>query len=115
MSVRNTVNVQQVASRISVQGRVAVVNAAGDAMRETTSMTPFKKGELRTKRRIVPNAEGALAQWFARHAGAQNAGKRTTKSGKVVIFKNYTTGGTGKGFVQTFTDRFIKALPRYFK
>jgi hypothetical protein len=115
MSVHSTGSIANVAMNIARQGREALVNAAGDAMKDTTGMTPFKKGELRTKRRIVPTGTGALAQWFAQHAAAQNAGRRTTKTGKVVIFKNYSTPGTSKGFVQVFIDRFNQALPRYFK
>jgi len=110
MSAKSNVNIGNVSQIFIKKGRESIINAAGAAIRETTNITPFRKGELRTKRRVIPFEKGAKVQWFARHAAVQNLGRRRGAR----AFMNYTTPGTGKSFVQAFTGKFIKTFMRYF-
>lgn len=100
-----------VADSIISRGRKGLVNAAGDILTESTPRTPYKKGELRQKRRVVQLPNGAAIQWTARHAAVQNAGRRSGAR----PFSNYTTAGTGKDFVKFGLDKVLPKLLRYFK
>lgn len=106
----NDLRVLAVATEIAERGRKGLVNAAGDILTESTPVTPYRKGELRQKRRVVPQAWGALIQWTARHAGAQNAGQARGR-----VFRNYTTPGTGRNFVKYGLDKVLPKLLEYMK
>lgn len=100
-----------VAAEMIVRGNKAMVNAAGDVLKESTPRTPFRKGELRQKRRVIPLRDGAKIQWSAKHAAVQNLGRRAGAR----PFTNYTTGGTGKDFVKYGLDRVLPKILRYFR
>lgn len=100
-----TMQVAQVAEAMIIRGRNALVNVAGELLTESTPDTPYRKGELRAKRRVSPTGKGAKIRWTARHAGAQEAGQARGR-----VFQNYTTAGTGKGFVEkNFSEEKVKA------
>lgn len=103
-------HVLDVAIQLTERGRTGLINAAGDIVTASTPVTPYRKGELRQKRRVIPQANGAKIVWSARHAGAQNAGQARGR-----VFRHYTTGGTGKGFVQYGLDRVMPHILEYFK
>lgn len=90
---------------------IAIVNAAGELMQESTPRTPYKKGELRDKRRVLPKSDGAVMQWRARHAAVQNLGRRAGAR----PFRNYTTPGTGKGFANITPARVQAKVARLLK
>ena len=100
-----------VAEQISARGRKGLVNAAGDVLTASTPRTPYRKGELRQKRRVVQTSDGAAIQWSARHAGVQNAGRRRGAK----PFTKYTTAGTGKDFVKFGLDQILPKILGYFK
>lgn len=106
----SNMNVAVAAEQIVQRGRRGLVNAAGDILTASTPRTPYKKGELRQNRRVIPTGNGADIHWGARHAGAQNAGGARGRT-----FKNYTTPGTGKDFVLEGLRKVLPNLARYFK
>lgn len=91
----NNLQIIAAAGLISLKANKAIVNAAGELLTESTPRTPYKKGELRQKRRVVPMENGARIEWTAQHAAVQNAGQR-----KGVPFRHYTTSGTGRDFAK---------------
>lgn len=103
-------HVLDVATQIVARGQKGMVNAAGDILKESTPVTPYRKGELRQKRRVIPFTGGAKIQWTAGHAGAQNAGRARGR-----VFRHYTTPGTGKNFVQFGLNKVLPKLLEYFK
>lgn len=106
----SNMNVTAVAAEIVGRGRTGLINAAGDILTESTPRTPYRKGELRQMRRVVPQQKGARIEWRARHAAPQNAGQARGR-----VFRNYTTPGTGADFVQFGLDKVLPRLLEYFK
>lgn len=106
----NDLRIVPAALAINEMAVKGLINAAGDVLTESTPVTPYRKGELRQKRRVVPQAWGAIIQWTARHAGAQNAGQARGR-----VFRQYTTPGTGKDFVKYGLDRVLPKLLGYMK
>lgn len=106
----DTLQIMQVASQIVARGRKGLINAAGDIVTASTPRTPYRKGELRQKRRVIPLAKGAKIQWSAKHAAAQNAGITRGHA-----MRKYTTGGTGKNFVEFGLNTVLPKLLEYFK
>jgi hypothetical protein len=106
----NTLNI--VGEAFVIKGRLvkATVNAAGEMLAESTARTPFRKGELRSKRRVTPLASGARLEWRAQHAAPQNAGQARGR-----VFRNYTTAGTGKGFAQFDPRQVVEKIMRLVK
>lgn len=76
--------------------RVGLMNAANKGMTASTGRTPFKGGQLRQDRRVSPLPNGARMTWSAPYAAVHNLGQRRGAR----PFTNYTTPGTGKGFVE---------------
>lgn len=111
MPVAINLQIIPAAAQITKRGEAAIVNAAGDVLRESTPRTPYRKGELRSKRRVVPINKGARIEWQAGHAAVQNAGRRAGAR----PFSNYTTAGTGKEFVQLGLNKVLPKILRYFK
>lgn len=103
-SVDANITIDKAAFAIHAKAVKAIVNAAGKAMAATTSVTPFRKGQLRQDRKVTPNANGATMRWQAPHAAVQDAGRRAGAR----PFTNYTTGGTGSGFV----EKTLSGLPQ---
>lgn len=103
-------HVLDVAIQLTERGRTGLINAAGDIVTESTPVTPYRKGELRQKRRVTPLANGAKIVWSAGHAAVQNAGMARGRQ-----FRQYTTSGTGRGFVQYGLDKVMPKLLEYFK
>lgn len=98
----NSLQIIAAALAINAKAVKATVNAAGELLTETTPRTPYKRGELRQKRRVVPLDNGARIEWTAQHAAVQNAGQR-----KGVPFRHYTTSGTGKDFAKIDPQKAI--------
>lgn len=103
-------HVLDVALELTERGRTGLINAAGDIVTASNPVTPYRKGELRQKRRVTPTANGAKIVWSSRHAGAQNAGQARGR-----VFRNYTTPGTGKGFVEYGLNKVMPKILEYFK
>lgn len=106
----NTLNIIGAAADINAKAVRATINAAGELLQESTPRTPQRKGELRSKRRVIPKTDGAQIVWLARHAGAQNAGQARGR-----IFKNYTTAGTGKDFAKIDPAKALAKILRLMK
>lgn len=106
----NTLNIVGAALEINTKAVRATINAAGELLQESTPRTPQRKGELRSKRRVIPRADGAQITWLARHAGAQNAGQARGR-----IFRNYTTAGTGKDFAKIDPAKALAKILRLMK
>src|SRR5690349_15573699 len=87
-----------------------VINMGGDILRLSTPVTPYKHGDLRIRRRVVPKANGARVEWLSGHAAVQNKGSRNGRP-----FRHYTTPGTGARFVQAGIKAVIANLRSYFK
>src|ERR671913_120271 len=81
---------------VTVKMRKGVINMGGDILRLSTPVTPYKYGDLRVRRRVVPIAKGARVEWLSGHAAVQNRGSRAGAR----PFHNYTTPGTGPHFVE---------------
>lgn len=90
--------VAQAGGAVSRKLVIDIINVAGELLNESTPRTPFKDGELRGKRRVRPLSKGAEVQWLAGHAAVQEAGRRAGAR----PFTNYTTAGTGSGFVSRY-------------
>lgn len=103
-------HVLDVAIQLTERGRTGLINAAGDIVTASTPVTPYRKGELRQKRRVTPLANGAKIVWSAGHAAVQNAGVARGRT-----FRNYTTSGTGKGFVEHGLNTVMPKILEYFK
>ena len=61
---------------VIVKMRKGVINMGGDILRLSTPVTPYKHGDLRVRRRVVPTIEGAHVEWLSGHAAVQNRGFR---------------------------------------
>lgn len=108
MSTQFDLNIVGAAKTVSNRTTKALVNAAGELMSESTPRTPFRKGELRVKRRVLPTTDGASMNWNAQHAAVQNAGMRSGAR----PFTNYTTAGTGKGFAKVDPAKVLSKVTR---
>ena len=74
-----------------------------------TPRTPKKEGYL--SRDIIKRVQGTKGQieWGTGYAAVQEAGQRKDpRSGKIVVFKNYTTPGTGPHFAEKSIKEAIK-------
>lgn len=111
MPVTFDLNIVGAANAISGKAVKAIVNAAGELMQESTPRTPFRKGELRSKRRVTPLKNGARMDWLARHAAVQNRGQRAGAR----PFTNYTTPGTGKDFAKIDPAKALARVLRLLK
>jgi hypothetical protein len=96
---------------LNVKLRKGVINMGGDILRLSTPVTPYKHGDLRVRRRVVPTANGAKVQWLSGHAAVQNLGRRTGAR----PFSTYTTPGTGPHFVEAGLKAVMSRLREYFK
>jgi hypothetical protein len=73
-------------------------------------VTPYRDGDLRTRRRVTPTEKGARIQWLSDHAAVQNKGSRKGRP-----FRHYTTPGTGPQFVEVGLRAVKARLGSYFK
>lgn len=87
-----------------------LINMAGDILRLSTPVTPYKHGDLRVRRRVRAIAKGARIEWLSGHAAVQNKGSR-----KGHPFRNYTTPGTGPHFVEAGIKAVKPNVGSYFK
>lgn len=90
------------------------LRAAGqDLFRAAGPRTPLKKGNLRRMTSMeMLGASAIVLVWSARYAAVQNAGHRNGATGR---FRNYTTGGTGAGFVELGIGYVRKRFAEYFR
>jgi hypothetical protein len=75
----------------------------------STPRTPKREGYL--SRGIIKRVQGTKGQieWGTKYASVQEAGKRVDpRSGKTVVFRNYTTPGTGPHFAEKSIKEAIK-------
>ena len=96
---------------VIVKMRKGVINMGGDILRLSTPVTPYKDGDLRVRRRVVPTAKGAKVEWKSGHAAVQNRGFRAGAR----PFRDYTTPGTGPHFVEAGLKAVMGRLREYFK
>jgi len=96
---------------VIVKMRKGVINMGGDILRLSTPVTPYKHGDLRVRRRVVPTAKGARVEWLSGHAAVQNLGRRAGAR----PFSNYTTPGTGPRFVEAGLKAVKANLREYFE
>jgi hypothetical protein len=97
-------------AEVIVKMRKGVINMGGDILRLSTPVTPYDKGDLRVRRRVVPTAKGAKIEWLSGHAAVQNRGFRAGAR----PFSNYTTPGTGAHFVEAGLKAVMSRLREYF-
>lgn len=113
MSVKVIDNTAKLLAKINSKGSLAVRRALDDIERESRPKTPLgetsflrnnvRKQTLGTKGRIV---------WNTDYAQYQERGKR--RDGSRVV-KNYSTGGTGKGFAKNAVTKVVKDRNKYLK
>jgi hypothetical protein len=96
---------------LRVKMRKGVINMGGDILRLSTAVTPYKHGDLRVRRRVVPTANGARVEWLSGHAAVQNRGFRAGAR----PFRQYTTPGTGSHFVEAGIKAVKTKIGSYFK
>jgi hypothetical protein len=84
-----------------------IKKTAQDAMTQTWSMTPQKTGQLRNNTDVIAYGKGALggtvyARWLAQdpRSGYHYAIVQEVGGTKDYIFVDYTTAGTGPGFIK---------------
>lgn len=102
------VAVAQQMTRRHQRGTVAMLN---DLITITTPRTPYKRGTLRGRRRVVPTPNGAVAIWSAPYAAVQERGQHRGAR----PFTKYTTPGTGSGFVRAGMVAVKSNLGKYFR
>ena len=95
---------------VNVKMRKGVINMGGDILRLSTPVTPYKHGDLRVRRRVVPTAKGARVEWLSGHAAVQNRGYRAGAR----PFRNYTTPGTSPHFVVAGLKAVKANIREYF-
>jgi hypothetical protein len=110
MSSRYTSHRTAAEVAVKVKLRKGVINMGGDILRLSTPVTPYKDGDLRVRRRVVPTANGAKVQWLSGHAAVQNLGRRAGAR----PFKNYRTPGTGPRFVEAGIRAVKSRMRDYF-
>jgi hypothetical protein len=88
-----------------------VINLAGDVVRLSTPVTPYKHGDLRKRTAVTPTSSGARIDWQSGHSAVQNRGFRSGAR----PFSNYTTPGTGPHFVEAGLKAVRSHLQEYFK
>lgn len=111
MSVRFDDHTASVESAYDTKIQIGLRAMASDFLNKSLPITPSKTGELRNRRRIVAaNTTRVDVKFDSKHAAVQNAGQRRG----VRPFRNYTTAGTGKEFVQKGLKR-LKPSEEYFK
>lgn len=87
--------------------------AGQDLFKAAGPRTPMKRGKLRKLTSMnMLGASAIVLVWSAMHAAVQNAGHRRGASGR---FRNYTTSGTGSGFVQVGIGYIRKRFAGYFR
>lgn len=92
-----------------------IKKTAQNAMDQTWSMTPQKTGQLRNNTDVIAYGKGALggtvfARWLAQdpRTGYHYAIVQEVGGTKDYLFVDYTTPGTGPGFIKATWD-IIKA------
>jgi hypothetical protein len=96
---------------VTAKLRKGVINMGGDILRLSTVVTPYKHGDLRIRRRVVPTTKGARVEWNSGHAAVQNRGFRAGAR----PFTNYTTPGTSARFVEAGLKAVKPHIAEYFK
>jgi len=108
-----TVQVLQQINRTTAKAARAM---AEDVVRVSNPKTPHsgsKGGGLRSRRRIEQkNLTSYDIHWSVPYAEYQNRGSRRDGSHRV---RNYTTPGTGKGFIDAGLNYVKKTYKGYFK
>lgn len=76
--------------------------ATEDIHRRANDITPLRDNGLRTSvLKTMPNKTTAVIEWRVPYAAVQEQGYRTDpRTGKTVMFTNYTTPGTGPHFAE---------------
>ena len=111
MSTKYTSRRTAAEAAVIVKMRKGVINMGGDILRLSTPVTPYKHGDLRVRRRVVPTAKGARVEWLSGHAAVQNRGFRAGAR----PFSQYTTPGTGSHFVEAGLKAVKSNIGSYFE
>jgi hypothetical protein len=111
MSSKYTSHRTAAEAALQVKMRKGVINMGGDILRLSTAVTPYKHGDLRVRRCVVPTANGARVEWLSGHAAVQNRGFRAGAR----PFSQYTTPGTGSHFVEAGIKAVKPNIGSYFK
>ncbi|OTN76727.1 hypothetical protein A5886_001806 [Enterococcus sp. 8G7_MSG3316] len=93
------------------KGRMNLANKAHRDMNE--NYVPMKSQYLRDQSFV--ESDGSQITWVARYAAAQYNGGFITKSGKSVVFSNYTTRGTGPFWDDVAIPVFMTSWLEAFK
>jgi hypothetical protein len=110
MSAEFISNRAAVEAEIRVKTQAGALAAAHDLLAVSTPKTPYKRGDLRSRRRASVLSNGARAEWLARYAAVQEAGRRGGHT-----FRKYTTPGTGAHFVENAVKVVKQKMQGYFK
>jgi hypothetical protein len=111
MSSKYTSHRAAAEAALQVKMRKGVINLGGDILRLSTAVTPYKHGDLRVRRRVIPTANGARVEWLSGHAAVQNRGFRAGAR----PFRQYTTPGTSSHFVEAGIKAVKTRIGSYFK
>lgn len=80
-------------------------------------ITPMKPSHGWLRKSIISQVQPGRADisWRAEYASAQNQGWHKTKSGKIAIYRKYSTGGTGPKFAQIAFERTMSEMPAVYR
>lgn len=88
-----------------------------DAHKFAEQVTPKRQGGLRASvtKQVVGPTKGIM-RWAVNYAAVQEEGqRRNPKTGKMIVFSNYTTPGTHAHFVQEGIEKAIAKIPMYLQ
>lgn len=113
MAVEIEDNTYQVETEINSALALTLRLALEDVHRRSNPRTPLKDNGLRTSvlKTVVnsPMLQRGIIEWRVPYAAAQEqGGRRDPRTGKYVVFTNYTTPGTGKEFAERSVRETMK-------
>lgn len=114
MSVRFIDNTVAVKRHLAHQATRGLDGMAANTVRVANLTAPFRnRGSLKARRTVIKKISQTVIQviWPVAWAQYQNRGRRA--DGTHVV-KRYTTGGTGKGFVDRGVQDTLANVRRFF-
>lgn len=112
-STKFTNNFPQVRRQYESKKQQGLRRMGQDVFKAAGPRTPKKLGKLRRLTSLeMLGTSAVMLTWSAAYAAVQNAGARRGATGR---FRNYTTGGTGSGFVELGIGYVRKRYAEYFR
>ena len=114
MSVEIEDNTVQVESAVKNSVALTLRLVLEDIHRRSVNVTPKRDGDLRAGvEKYLRSPTQGVIEWKMEYAAVQEQGGRIDpRTGKYVVFRNYTTPGTGKDYaansVRDTMDNFYK-------